>query len=156
MARIFRGGVPLEPDVRKLIDRFGTPNENALIPYDEIARLISAAYDTNRFRSVVRAWRKQLERPPHVRRLVAQSDLGAYRVLDGDGHVKHAGRRIRQAIGGIKRQVESLINIDPSRLSADGKLSRDHELLSGGTAIAYQFRMSRRDLPKLPESNTRR
>ena len=153
---VFRGGVPVAPDVRKLTDHFQTPAEGSMIPYDDIARIIGAAYGTNRFRSVVMAWRRDLEKPPAVRRLVAQSDQRAYRVLDGDGHVTHANRKIDLNIRGVKRQARSLLNIEPSRLSSEGKTMRDHGLLKAGTVTAYQFRLSKREAPQLPDSNVSR
>lgn len=153
---IFKGGIPIEPDVRTLHERFKTPAERDLIAYDEIARLIGAAYGSHRFRSVVTVWRRQLERPPHCRRLVAQSDKRAYLVLDGDGHVRHADRKIDLGLRGIKRQVRSVVNVDPSRLSTEGKLQRDHTLLKGASATSYQLRMSKKETPHLAETNVNR
>lgn len=156
MSQLFRGGIPIAPDVAKLTARYQTPAENALIAYDEIATLIGAAYGTGRFRGVVTAWRKMLDKPPYCRRLVAQSDQRAYRVLDGDGHVKHADRKIDLNIRGIKRQARSMINVEPSRLSSDGKLHRDHALLKAGSATAYRLRLSKQEQPQIAESNVSR
>jgi hypothetical protein len=149
---IYRGGIPLAPDVAKLLEHYKTPEERSLIPYADIAKIIGAAVNTNRFRSVVAAWRRVLDKPPHVRRLVAHSDKRAYMALDGDGHVRHADRKIDLGIRAVKRQTRSLAAVDSSRLSSEGKLQRDHALLKGGTVTQYHLRMSRRNEPEPPKA----
>lgn len=156
MSGVFRGGVPIYPDLKRLLDRYATPDEGASIGYDDIASVIGASPSSSRFRTVVSAWRRALERPPHVRRLVAHPESRAYHVLAGDDHVRHAARKIDLSVRAAGRQVRSLSWIESSRLSEIGRAAHAVALAKGSAVLFARQRDARRLPETLPAPVTKK
>lgn len=57
---LFLGGVPTEPDVKKLIEAFPTLKPDDVVTHEEIAAIIGDTHRSSRFRTVVEAWRRAL------------------------------------------------------------------------------------------------
>ena len=152
---IFRGGVPLYPDVNRLLDHYGTPAEGAVLPYADIAAVIHVAPQSARFRTVVASWRRAIERPPHVRRLVAHPDERSYHVLAADDHVTHASRKIDLSVRAAGRQVRSLSWIEPSRLSELGRAAHSVAVAKGSAVLFSRQRDARRLPETVPVAVTR-
>lgn len=67
--KLFLGGVPVEPDVKKIETAVGTPEEGKLIPYETIESILKLNRMSNRFKGVTDAWRRKLLRENNVRML---------------------------------------------------------------------------------------
>src|SRR5262245_53413982 len=64
-AKPYFGGIPTEPDVRRLMDRFCAP-EPGVIPHEEIEKEIREESDSSRYRTIVSAWRRRLRREHNI------------------------------------------------------------------------------------------
>lgn len=69
-AEFVSGGVPVKPDVDRLIEAFGIPEIGKTISYSEVADVILVPHGSYRFNTVVHAWRKQLLREHNCELLV--------------------------------------------------------------------------------------
>jgi len=56
---LYFGGIPIEPDVKRLALAFGSPKPG-LIAYEEIEGALDMTRETTRFRTVVTGWRRRL------------------------------------------------------------------------------------------------
>lgn len=65
-ARPFFGGVPTDPDVKKLEAQFGMPTPGTLISHHDIAACIGVPWRSSRYRTVVDRWRRKLMRESNV------------------------------------------------------------------------------------------
>lgn len=153
MAKLFSGGVPTDIDVQRLSERWAIPDEGTLIPYTEVAALIGVAHGSNRYRSVVSAWRRRLLREPFNRLLKARPDLAAYQVLDSNGrvsqcigwdrHVRRTHRRIYLVAG----------STDAKGLSAENQAARTHLMQTSATALQASRMQAKKTAPLLADSN---
>ena len=98
----FNRGIPTDVDVRKLEERFGVPAPGDMIGYDDITDTLKVGRDQNRWRSVVVAWRKKLDREHNIL-LKAVSNEG-FRAMDGHARVDFSGRTYK---GGLRRIVKA-------------------------------------------------
>ncbi|KQP36110.1 hypothetical protein [Pseudorhodoferax sp. Leaf274] len=60
MSKVYFGGMPTEPDVKKLLAAFPDIQEGDEIAHEDIERVIGHKREDNRYRAVVAAWRKRL------------------------------------------------------------------------------------------------
>ena len=66
-AKLFFGGLPTGPDVRKLEELYGIPPEGTLIAYDEIVGVLKLpTWRCARFKIVLDTWRRKLARESNV------------------------------------------------------------------------------------------
>lgn len=93
-ARVFTGGVPTAPDVKRLIEKFGSPEPETVIGYDAIATVIGAAYGSHRFTSVMTAWKATLLREHNVE--LGHIDGEAVVALTNEQRTEAAQKRFRQ------------------------------------------------------------
>jgi len=152
MGTLFRGGVPTDIDVERLAARWGIPDEGVVIPYAEVAEAIGQPHGSNRYRSVVSAWRRRLLREPFNRLLKARPDQQAYVVLDATGrvtqcvgwdrHVRRTHRRIYLVAG----------TTDPKTLSTSDDAARLHLMQTAATALQSGQMQARKVAPSLPEA----
>lgn len=153
---IFRGGVPTDVDVANLFKRFGTPAENTLIGYDEIAEIVKAPAGSHRFRSVLARWRRQLAALPHNVYLRAQPDAHAYRVMDPSLRLDRGRQHARSARRHQRRGFLILGTTDTARLSPEEQHEHTHLQHRFATALQAERSLSKRPAPQLPESNVSR
>lgn len=57
--KLYFGGIPVAPDLRKLVEAFGSP-EPGLIDYERIESVLGITRERTRFRTVVTSWRRHL------------------------------------------------------------------------------------------------
>jgi hypothetical protein len=118
MARTFFRGVPTEVDVRRLEDAFGLPAEDTLIEYAAIEEALQLAKESNRFETVVRAWRDKLYDQYNLL-LVAVRGQGL-KAATPDTRVSVASKKQQQGRKLIMRGTHIAVRTDAERLS-DGK-----------------------------------
>jgi hypothetical protein len=110
-ARVWRAGVPTAPDVDAMMARWGSVKIGDVIAHSEIERAIGARRSTDRYQTVVTAFRRRLERDQNVV-LGAVPGVGykvlsdAERVDAGYGKLATSGRAVRRA-GTLAQGVES-------------------------------------------------
>ena len=57
--KLYFGGVPTDPEVKRLAEAFGTPDPG-LIPYEQLEAVVDVTRETNRFRTILTRWRRRL------------------------------------------------------------------------------------------------
>lgn len=120
---VFRGGVPTEPDIYRLNERFGKPKEGDEIPWEAIEAVIDEPRDTSRFRTVVSRWRKIMLRDHNIvlkaigqgRGLVVADP--SQRIMDSSGKFKSGMRRIKQSAMLAGTTDRSRLNDEQKRLA---------------------------------------
>lgn len=60
MSKVHFGGIPTDVDVRKLVDEFGKPAVGSEITHEQIEQVLRIERASNRYKTVVSAWRKRL------------------------------------------------------------------------------------------------
>lgn len=121
---VFLGGVPTKPDVDKLRETYGVPDENTGIPYAAIENLIGCKKGSFRFQTVVNAWRKSLVREHHVV-LSPDRGIGLIRLTE-NGKAELAVSTESKGFRAI-RKASVIANITVrSKLSEENRTAIDH------------------------------
>lgn len=128
---IFAAGVPTEPDVKALFDRFGTPAEGTLISYADVEALIRCPVNSARFKTVTHRWRREMEDDHHIY-LAAERGLG-FRALNPTERTRTAKGKFRSGMRLTVRAGEIAINTDATRLAPDDSRVRDHIIRTAAT-----------------------
>ena len=145
MAEVFNGGVPTAPAVQKLKDRFGAPEPGKVMKYAEIADTIEERRESNRFRSVVEAWRKALEHENGI--LLRCVPNTGYEALDAHGRIYEAGRTYKHGIRRFYRAGEIATGTDRDLLTDAERKTQDHLVFT-----ASSMRLAHKTAPKLTNS----
>ena len=98
-------GLPTGPDVKDLLDKYGTPGYGVKIFYSDIYKLLqldpTKEKDRNRFKTVTNAWRKRLEKEHNIVTRALRGEAfqvmnASERVKDVAAHLVSGGRKIRK------------------------------------------------------------
>ncbi len=120
--KLFRGGVPTEPDVKALIALGVEPG--AEVTYERVEQIIGAARTSPRFSSVVAAWRRRVFREYHLR---IRRSGGTFRFLTAPECLTQSTidlHRVGRAIGRSSVHIDAIHTAD-----LDGDGLRRHALL---------------------------
>ncbi len=115
MTKTFFRGVPTEVDVRRLENAFGLPDEDTLIEYATIEQVLQLARESNRFVTVVRAWRDKLY--SHYNLLMVAVRGQGLKAATPNMRVTVASQKQRQGRKLIMRGAHIAAKTDASRLS---------------------------------------
>lgn len=128
------GGIPTEPDVKKLERHFGVP-QAGLIAHEDVEAIIGAARDSTRYRTIVGAWRRRLLREENI---ATAADPGkGIRVLTEPERVDHAQRHLGLSARKVLREHRWALMIDASKLDEVAMRKRDHVVrASAAMAVA--------------------
>ena len=123
---LFIGGVPTEPDVKRLIDAFPSIASDIEITHAEISKILGVDAKSARYRTITSAWRRLLLRVHNVR-MSPIAGIG-YRVIDGiervTENVKQYGRGARQ----IQRAARDIRATDRRKLDQEQQRVTEHVL----------------------------
>ena len=124
MARspIFGNGVPTEPDVVALTQRFGVPVEGQPIAYQEVADAIRVPVRSCRFRTVTQAWRKSL-RAAHGIILAARNS--EFVVRDPSSRVMLGKSKTHSGVRCFAEAIDIVVGTDRGRLTEKEKADSD-------------------------------
>lgn len=112
---LFYRGVPTEPDVTALLNKFGVPTEDVELSHADVAAVFQVDPKSSRFKTVTAAWRKRLKDLHHV--LIGSSD-GAFRVLKPSERVGLAKSKSTHAVRTMAYAGEIVTSyLDRSRLT---------------------------------------
>ena len=143
MARsaICEGGVPLDPDVRKLVEALGVPEVGTTIPYAQLESLLNTPWRSNRFRAVTATWRKKLFRDHN---LVLKAIPGsAFEVADSRARLEVTGKTLKRGVRTIARA--HVVGATTSRrgLGPDEAKALDHHVSVSATLLQAAGRKPR-------------
>jgi hypothetical protein len=125
--KIHFGGMPTGPDVRKLCDAFADLKVGATILYSDVSAVIGVPYPSNRWNSVVDAWRKHLlgqETNLDLARIAGTHLL----VLSAPQRVDKGSENVRRRVRAIRRDANRVANVPTAELDDISKRRRDHVL----------------------------
>lgn len=122
--QVFKGGVPTEPDVRLLLDKYGVPEEGTVMSYSEIELLLKIARRTPRWVAVTNRWRRHLLR--HHNLVVGPINGQAFKVLSPAERISVGKTKINSGMRQVKRGYIVVEQTDRTRLSSEMAAEQDH------------------------------
>jgi len=126
---LFLGGVPTEPDVRKLVEIYGVPKVGDEFPYQQIADALGVPIKSYRFRTVTWAWRKLLDRQHNL--IVGAVQARGFVVLDNQQRVTFSAVRFKRGLKAVRRGSCVASRTDTAGLTPEERRSRDHIVATG-------------------------
>lgn len=123
---LYFGGIPTEPDVKKLRAAYPQPKDGDIIPYEDVEELLAVNRKTQRARwcAITNRWRK-LHEHETGQVIGVEPAVGFKALLDdeklnaGVGKVRHVYKTVRRA-----RVLVGLTN--PAKLTAEDRRRMDH------------------------------
>ncbi len=116
-------GMPTKPDVDRLMEHFGIPKEDQLLPWGDIEGVIGHRRGTHRFATVLSAWRRRLFREHNV---VLDSVPGEGLVaLSPDGRVEFGVRKERCGVRLIGVGLKVITLSDRGRMTPENSKAAD-------------------------------
>lgn len=112
---IFSGGIPTDPDVKKLMTALGTIQPGLIVRHDDIEGILKLKRGTPRYRTVVAAWRRRMFNEQNID-MDAISGLG-FRVLKPFERVTSSTRDFRQGVRKIGKSVRRIVAAPLEELS---------------------------------------
>lgn len=134
-AKLFFGGVPTAPDVDKLNEAFPDLVRNGrILTHQEIEVASGLVYGTNRYQTVVQAWRKRLAKKGII--LSGRKAKGkGYAVLTGDQIVDYAQEKIQHAGRKVKHAVIAVSHVPDNELSTERRRYRDQLIAQAASLL---------------------
>jgi len=154
---VFGGGIPWGPDVRKLLDKFGTP-EPGLITHEEIGEEIGEDWRSARYRGVVSSWRKHLWSEMNID-THAESGEGI-RILTEVERVECTTRDFRGVVRKTRRAYTRGGSIQAVKLDDVSRRKHDHLMRAVGAVVtsatenAKSLTAALRSPDRLPQKKT--
>jgi hypothetical protein len=129
-------GLPTRPDVKLLLEAFkGLERDGRIIQHHEVSQVIGVHHSTNRYRSVVTAWRRTLEREEGIYLDGMKAAGQGFVVLAAPEMVRFGCGKLRQATKVVKRGVTAAGLAPDEELDLPDRTRRDHVLLHLCTAL---------------------
>jgi len=118
---VFRGGIPLEPDLKELDKRYPADvfYPGVKIPYADVAEVINCDVRSYRFKTITTAWRKRIER--RHGKVIGTLAGQAFIVLDEISKLDLADSKIKTALRCARRSAEVVAKISVDGLDEDGR-----------------------------------
>lgn len=117
--KVFFSGVPVGPDVRKLLEEYGIPEENTEIKYLEIEKIIGESYLKNRFKTVTNAWVNYLLKAHNVLMIPVRGV--SYVATNPNTRVEYCSDRVKSAIKMVGKRLGTMALTDKHKLTEDNK-----------------------------------
>ena len=122
-SKLFFGGTPTAPQVKKLIETFGAP-EPGCINYSDIAECIGEKVRSNRFRTVVNSWRNELLKKYNLATR-AVSSVGILVMQEGE-RVDDAGSKLQRSIKAVRSAGKRVHSVDTTKLDQAALTKHTH------------------------------
>lgn len=131
--QMFFKGIPTDIDLDKLRVRFAVPAPGTIITYQEIESALGISKGSHRFKTVVCAWRRKLDREHNIL-MKAQVGIGLVS-LDGHGRIDTASRTHVQGLKKIRKSGEIAARTGDEDLTPEEKRARDHTISVSASLI---------------------
>jgi len=135
------GGAPTAPDVKRLDDKYGVPEEDALLTWDELAAVVGMHKDDDkdgiaktrgsfRFRTIINTWRRKL-RQKHNVITIAVSGQGIMAATPSE-RIKLSNTKYKSGMRSVAKSGVIAETTDRERLTEAEKVVADfHSKISG-------------------------
>lgn len=145
---LFFGGLPTEPDVKKLREMFpeSEMKPGKTITYEDVSVIINAPYGSSRFMGVTTQWRKIVEKETNI--IIGTKPGEAFVVLSESEKVGLSGDQLRKAGRRARRAWVVSQRIERASLTEEERRRLDHHQGVASNVIASaQLRNGRKQLP---------
>ena len=146
---LYFGGVPMEPDVRKLREQYpeGRMKPGQVMSYDEVEAVLKVPKDSGRFYGVTNKWRKIVEEETGIILGVERGE--GFKVLAEGEKVDLSGNKLRMAARAARRSYLIASRVDIKKLTDDDKARLDHYIVNSSKTLAAMQIKSTKLLPDL-------
>ena len=138
-------GAPVAPDLKRLEEVFGANPAPGVITYAQLVETIGEAKDSNRFRTVLYAWRNRLLKEHNID-TAAERGVGV-RILEPDERVSVSLRDVAASVRKVVKSHNRMAVIPESELDRVEAVRRDHALRFTA-ALSQQAIGGQKDLRK--------
>lgn len=109
---LYFGGMPTEPDVRKIREAFPTKEMmvGQIITKAQIETILDLSADENRFSTVVSKWRKEIKAATGT--IMLQSVPGGFQVMDAKQKIHYSESKMRSSRRAAVRSLNGIACID--------------------------------------------
>lgn len=128
-SKVFIGGMPYGPDIRRLADAFPLPSlkEGRIISHEELAGCLEPiARGSARYYAVVNAWISRQRNDNGV--FIRWEHTRGIKVLDPSEVLETAETRTKQKARQLGKAVKTFGWVDRSRLDQTGQKRYDHQI----------------------------
>ena len=141
------GGVPTAPQVRRLMEKFKDVQAGDAIKLDDISEVIGEPVRSNRFRTIVDAFRRALARD---RNFVTEriAGMGTIRILLDSERTGFGARGIRQGSRKVHRSV-GVIVATPTEKLTDAERETNFHVRRLGEAIVTTTRSAMKEIAQI-------
>lgn len=144
---VYKRGVPVDPDVEKLM-RSVQIEVGVVIEYATLETILGVRRKTNRWGTVVSAWRARLERANNV--VMRAVHNRGFLVLDGRGRVSHSEKMLEHGLRKTARAGSIALRTPREGLTPNEVKALDHVAFIGAN-IRLTQEVAAKTL-KLPET----
>ena len=150
MTKLFFGGIPTGPDVKRLCDAFKILTEGQEITHEQVQAVLNLDPRGSRYRSVTTAWRKELLNEENIE-ISALPGIG-FKCLSGSERLTTNIKGFRQ---GTKKQAKSVRRVTMIRAEtlSDAEQAKQLHMMRLGNQLLGQASslMKQIDAPKPQE-----
>lgn len=148
MTKLFLGGIPTAPDVKKLRDAFPKLSDGMDISHEQIQAVIGLAPKSNRYRCVTTAWRKELLNEENVE--VGSIAGVGFRVLTGPERLSSNIKGFRSGTRKQGKSVRRITMVRAETLSEPEQAKQLHMMRLGTQLISQASSMLKQLEPPKP------
>lgn len=152
MSKLFLGGVPTTPDVKKLTKAFPQIEEGTDFTHDEIAATIGLDPKSNRYRCVTLAWRKEMLNEHNIE-IGAVPSVG-FRALTGAERLDTNIKGFKQGARKQGKSIRRVTMVHAETLTAAEQSKQLHVMRIGAAIVAQASSMMKEIEPPRPKQVT--
>lgn len=126
--KLFTGGIPYGPDVKRLCEAFPVPalTEGLVIRHGQLEEVLGYKRGTGRYYGVIKSWIGRQQNENSI--IVRWEPATGLRVLDPAGVLHRSESQVRQKISQTVRAVKLFAWVDRKRLDENGQKRLDHQV----------------------------
>lgn len=149
MTRLFLGGLPTEPDIKRIREAFPDCELKAgdIIRHDNIERVLQVKKGSSRYQTLTTRWRKLVETESGI--IIGAERGTGFKVLSDGQKVGLSGAKLRSAARFARRAYIVAGRVDRSNLTDDERTRLDHQTRCSAGIIAAAQIKSQSQLPSL-------
>lgn len=128
LTMVFRGGLPFEPDVKRLEEAFPVPEltEGRVIEHVALEAIVQAKRGSSRYYGVINSWINRLRNVSRIHAAWKPGD--GIKILPPDELLGHGESRLRQKIGQTVKAANIFAWVERERLDSIGQRRLDHQI----------------------------
>lgn len=132
--KLWKGGLPYGPQVKRLEDKYPAPDEEATILHEELETIIGETRGTQRYYGIVNSWRKKLFNELGIDSAWVPGD--GVKILTPDEHLHHGEKDTSSGRRKTKRGMKRTAATPRDRLNEIGKQRYDNDMIANAKLAA--------------------